>query len=487
TVTPLAPAPAVSMELVDDTTALSTPVAEGDVVTYTYTVTNDGNVTLALDTIAPITPTLTDADGTALTLTTAPAFEGPASSLGSAEGTLLPGEVATYTATYTLTQSDIDAGGISQTATVDGTDPNATVVSGTSDDPADLTGAADATVTPLAPAPAVSMELVDDTTALSTPVAEGDVVTYTYTVTNDGNVTLDGVAISPTLTDADGNVLTLTTGPDFGTATSGSAEGTLLPGEVATYTATYILEQSDIDAGGVSQTAEVDATDPTGAPSNAVSDDPADATGSDDATVTPLAPAPAVSMELVADTSALGTPVVAGEEITYTYTVSNNGNVTLDGVVISPTLTDADGNVLTLTTGPDFGTATSGSAEGTLLPGEVATYTATYILEQSDIDAGGVSQTAEVDATDPTGAPSNAVSDDPADATGSDDATVTPLAPAPAVSMELVADTSALGTPVVAGEEITYTYTVSNNGNVTLDGVAISPTLTDADGNVLTL
>ncbi|WP_207652105.1 DUF7507 domain-containing protein, partial [Actibacterium lipolyticum] len=289
-----------------------------------------GNVTLALDTIAPITPTLTDADGTALTLTTAPAFEGPASSLGSAEGTLLPGEVATYTATYTLTQSDIDAGGLSQTATVDGTDPNATVVTATSDDPADLTGAADATVTPLAPAPAVSMELVDDTTALSTPVAEGDVVTYTYTVTNDGNVTLalDTIApITPTLTDADGTALTLTTAPAFeGPASSlGSAEGTLLPGEVATYTATYTLTQSDIDAGGLSQTATVDGTDPNATVVTATSDDPADLTGAADATVTPLAPAPAVSMELVDDTSALSTPVAEGDVVTYTYTVTNDG------------------------------------------------------------------------------------------------------------------------------------------------------------------
>ncbi|SMX51151.1 hypothetical protein COL8621_03681 [Actibacterium lipolyticum] len=181
-------------------------------------------------------------------------------------------------------------------------------------------------------------------------------------------------------------------------------------------------------------------------------------------------------MELVADTSALGTPVVAGEEITYTYTVSNNGNVTLDGVAISPTLTDADGNVLTLTTGPDFGTATSGSAEGTLLPGEVATYTATYILEQSDIDAGGVSQTAEVDATDPTGAPSNAVSDDPNDATGSDDVTAVVLegSPAAAASKGLVSLDKQF--PTVYDAE--YVVEVTNEGNVTLTGMGIVDDLT---------
>ncbi|KJZ17152.1 DUF7507 domain-containing protein, partial [Loktanella sp. S4079] len=133
-----------------------------------------------------------------------------------------------------------------------------TVVTDTSDDPADATGADDATATAITAAPAISLVLTDDTSGLSSPVAAGDVVSYTYTATNDGNVTLTGVALDPTITDADGNTLVLTSGPTFVSADAGSADGTLQPGEAATYTATYELTQSDIDAGGISQTADVD-------------------------------------------------------------------------------------------------------------------------------------------------------------------------------------------------------------------------------------
>ncbi|MFT5628281.1 MAG: putative repeat protein (TIGR01451 family), partial [Dokdonia sp.] len=106
----------------------------------------------------------------------------------------------------------------------------------------------------------------------------------------------------------------------------------------------------------------------------------------------------------------------AGDTINYTITVENTGNVTLDGITLADALTDLDGNVLTLTTGPTFDTADLGSLEGILLVGETATYLASYVITQDDVDAGGVSNTilASGDSPDDTTVADD--SDDPNDA-----------------------------------------------------------------------
>ncbi len=98
----------------------------GDVIDYTFTVTNTGNVTLTNVTVTD--PMLTGPD--------APMFV--SSSLGSPEGTLLPGESATYTASYAITQDDIDAGAVDNTATATGTPPVGDDVTDTDDETVNL-------------------------------------------------------------------------------------------------------------------------------------------------------------------------------------------------------------------------------------------------------------------------------------------------------------------------------------------------------------
>ena len=73
-----------------------------------------------------------------MTLTSGPDFE--SSDLGSAEGTLLVGEIATYTASFTITQEAINAGGVSNTVTATGIAPNQSTVSDVSDDNDDNDG-----------------------------------------------------------------------------------------------------------------------------------------------------------------------------------------------------------------------------------------------------------------------------------------------------------------------------------------------------------
>ena len=92
----------------------------------------------------------------------------------------------------------------------------------------------------------------------------GDVINYTITVENTGDVTLTGVGVVDTLTDFNGVVLSLDSGPTFSSADQGSLEGTLLVGEIATYLASYTITQSDVDSGGVRNTVLADGDSPGG-------------------------------------------------------------------------------------------------------------------------------------------------------------------------------------------------------------------------------
>ena len=71
-----------------------------------------------------------------------PVYVGP-SSLGSAEGILLVNETANYTATYAITQADIDASYVDNQAMTEGTSPTNVVV----DDLSDSSNPADANET----------------------------------------------------------------------------------------------------------------------------------------------------------------------------------------------------------------------------------------------------------------------------------------------------------------------------------------------------
>ena len=72
----------------------------------------------------------------------------------------------------------------------------------------------------------------------------GDVINYTITVRNIGNVTLTGLTVSDTLTDGNGDNLSLSNGPFYSGSDMGSNSGMLLAGETATYIAYYIISDA---------------------------------------------------------------------------------------------------------------------------------------------------------------------------------------------------------------------------------------------------
>ena len=90
----------------------------------------------------------------------------------------------------------------------------------------------------------------------------GDLLTYTITFENKGNVTLSGLTISDTLTDGNSQLLTLTTTPTFVSATTSSTSTTLQVSGVSTYTATYQVNQQAVDSGQINNTVLVTASSP---------------------------------------------------------------------------------------------------------------------------------------------------------------------------------------------------------------------------------
>ena len=102
-----------------------------------------------------------------------------------ADALLDVGETWVYTAVHTITQADINAGGISNTT----------------DDPTEV---------PIAPTAALDLLK----TVLQAGDSVGDVVTFQIAAINTGNVDLSGVTVSDSLTRADGtDIPTEVTGP----------------------------------------------------------------------------------------------------------------------------------------------------------------------------------------------------------------------------------------------------------------------------------
>jgi uncharacterized repeat protein (TIGR01451 family) len=307
--------PAISLTKVANPTTYS---AVGQTITYTYTIKNTGNVTLT----GPFTVS-----------------DNKVATVSCAAGPLAPGASLTCSGIYAITQADLNAGSVTNTATASTTYNNTPVNS----------NQAQATVTAV-PAPAISLTKVANPTTYS---SVGQTITYTYTIKNTGNVQLPGP-----FTVSDNKVTTVT-----------CAAGPLAPGASLTCSGTYAITQADLNNGSVTNTATASTT----YNNNPVNSNPAQAT------VTAV-PAPAISLTKVASPTTYNT---VGQTITYTYTIKNTGNVQLPGP-----FTVSDNKVPTVT-----------CAAGPLAPGASLTCSGTYAITQTDLNNGSVTNTATASTT----------------------------------------------------------------------------------------
>ena len=285
--------------------------------------------------------------------------------------------------------------GLGQVVPAYATIDNTVTVTGTSPSAATITDIDTENVAPVPAAPGITVNKAHTFTDTGSVGAEvGDVITYTYTVTNSGNTYLENVSISD-VEDGTGAL----TGPVFAAVPltdanliTPSTDDTLdnnwdflAPGDSVNFTATYTVQSGDVSGNGAG---------------NGAIDNTVTATGdyNDGTVITPQTATDTVSVLLYINSSLLvtktaddTTDVVAGQLITYTYVVSNNGNVPITSI----TLSDTHKGVLNALT-PNFVSLTNTStlsvntgADNTiesLYPGDSATFTATYTVLQSDID-----------------------------------------------------------------------------------------------------
>jgi uncharacterized repeat protein (TIGR01451 family) len=313
--------------------------------------------------------------------------------------------------------------------------------------------------TPVTPAYLSTIALVKTavTTDLSSPPRLNDTLRYAFAVTNTGDVTLTNITLTDIL-------------PDI--VLSGGPIASLAPGQTdtTTFTATYVLKQADVNAGQVTNQATVTGTDPFDSP---ITDLSGATNGDNLALVTPLTPLPSITLIKTA-TPSFSDPVAVTDTISYAFTIENTGNVTLTNVTLSDIL-------------PDI--VISGGPIATMEPGDIdsATYTATYSLKQTDLDALQVSNSATATGTPPTG-PN--VSDLSGATAGDDNPTVVPIGVAPGIQLVKTVDDSDFLDGADVGDALRYSFEITNTGNVTLNNITLSdllPGIVISGGPILTL
>ncbi len=396
-------APAVKLEKVASFTPPESGVAPGQIISYTFTVTNTGNT--PLDNVVVTDPPLPALVG--LDPTPVPR--------------LLPGESATRTATYALTQADIDNRRVDNTASVTGQ----WGIEGAT--PRTVTDEDSAAVTTLAePALEIVKEIVANT--ITDPTELDQTITYSFAVTNTGNTRLrDVVVVDPRLG-----------------SNSPLAIGTLDLDETKTVTATYAVTQQDIDNGEVLNSAFAQGT--YGPPDNADEiDSPPDDEQID------LYQDPRLTLSKVATT--VPAAPRAGDSVTWTVTATNTGNVTLHKLVLSDDVS------------PLVQITPASHAE--VGPGNSVSFTVTAPLTQDHINAGAVQNQAIVDFETPDEEEQPPVPSDDPGTDDPDDPTVTPLNRLAGISLAKAMITS-MPALVVEGTALKYSFTITNTGNVPL-------------------
>jgi len=204
----------LNLLIMDKTSSQSTYKTLGENISYNYKLTNIGTSTL-------YGPFSVADDKTTVTCPPTPV-------------SLAPADTVTCTATYTITQDDLDNGSLTNNAYATGSDPDGDVV----------TSATDTLTIPSSQDQKIT--LVKSVVSGDPYIHVGDSTKYSYVLSNTGNVTLTGGGSSGEFTVTD----------DKATVTCPLTITKLAPTETVTCSATYTITSGDITAQSVTNTAQ---------------------------------------------------------------------------------------------------------------------------------------------------------------------------------------------------------------------------------------
>ncbi len=399
--------------------AVLTDVGKGDAVVWNFELKNTGGNTLKnvqiVDHLAGVSEITYDWKGSSDSET------GP--------GVLSPGETVNATATYDLTGEDITAKEVTNTATGKGTDPNGV----------EVTSDANAKVKIK-----YNPELIIDKTADTldyTGAKAGDVVRYTLSLTNSGNVDLTDVELVDL---KEGVVVKEYSWP--------TKEGFLAVGETVTATAEYVLTQEDIDVTILENKASGKGRAPDGTWVN-----------TEIPNIITKEPHPEITLVKDVDINDIA-EAKAGDFLTYTVTVTNTGDETLHDVNLEDSMMKVLSDI------------TYDRETDTLAPSESYIMTAGYAVTQEDINKGLVINEAEVTAKDPENTEVSSRDDAETRLGQSSSCAVTKKASVTKISSDVAKP----------GYEIRYDFTASNTGNTTLMEVTFADELLENADTAIT-